>query len=189
MQHYLLRLRMLGFFALTSLILAVPLLAGQPAAAPQVTLPPVTANALDHAKIDLPSDFSAPLNLLVLSFARDQQSQSESWIPVSNHLLDGEPRIQLWMLPISSWQDSIYKWWLNSSMRSNLPDVLSAHYTVPLYVNKAHFLKALDIRSERQIVVLLTDKKGLVLWRSDGAATDEKKASLAAFLEKLPPAR
>ena len=56
------------------------------------------------------------------------------------------------------------------------------HYTVPLYVDKAGFLRSLQVPSEQQIVLLLTDKAGHVLWREAGPVTDVKKAALTSFL-------
>jgi hypothetical protein len=151
------------------------------------TLPPVASLALDKTKVSLPADFSAPFNLLILTFARDQQSALESWLPVSLGFPVGNPKIQTWVLPTSAKENTLYKWWLDSSMRSSLPAQQPQHFTVPLYVNKAQFLRALRIPSEKEVVILLTDKAGHVLWRSIGAATDEKKGSLAAFLKTQSP--
>ena len=181
-----LRTRALRTIALATLALAPALFAQQPRASRPATLPAVTANALDKAKVTLPADFSSPLNLLILSFTRDQQDAVETWHPVAVQLADESPKVQAWLLPVSIWEDSLYKWWLNSSMRSSLPEGESPHYTVPLYVNMSPFLKSLDISSQKQIVVLLTNKQGVVLWRGQGAATEESKAALADFVKKLP---
>lgn len=157
----------------------------QSSSPPGVFLPSVTGTALDKAKLTLPADFSAPLNLLILSFRRDQQTAVESWLPVPRQ--SGEPaRVQTWNLPISGREDNIYRWWLNTSMRDSTPPGESTHNIVPLYVNKPRFLKRLDIASEKDVVVLLTNKAGLVLWRSSGAVTPEKKTSLLAFLKTAP---
>ena len=155
----------------------------------QATFPPVTAEALSKTKWSLPRDFSRPLNLLILSFARDQQAAVETWLPGAIKAQTAQAKVQPWVLPISARQDVLYKWWLNSSLRGGLPADESPRYTVPLYVNKAQFLKSLGISSEKQIVVLVTDKAGTVLWRSEGAATEQKQASLADFLSKSPLAR
>ena len=179
-------MRVLRGLALANLLLPFGLLAQQqrPAA-----LPPVTAEALNKAKFSLPADFSSPLNLLILSFARDQQGAVESWLPVAAQARSAHPKVQTWVLPVSARQDVLYKWWLNSSMRGGLPANESLRYTVPLYVNKSQFLKSLEIPSEKQIVVLLTDRVGSVLWRSAGAATEQTKTSLADFLKTSPLAQ
>lgn len=155
-------------------------------ASPPATLPPVASIALDKTKLILPRDFTAPLNLLILPFARNQQSAVESWLPVAAGTPAASSQIQTWVLPVSSKQNNLYKWWLDSSMRSSLPPHQAQHSTVPLYVDKRQFLRALNISSEKEIAILLTDKAGHVMWRSAGDATEEKKESLAAFLKTQP---
>ena len=141
---------------------------------PSAVLPPVTAYALDRAKVTLPADFAAPLNLLILSFQRDQQSVVDGWLPVLTP--DAAPGVQTWLLPISPRENVLYRWWLNASLRSSLPASQPRHYTVPLYVDKAQFLRSLQVSSEQEVVLLLTDKAGHVLWRKAGPVTDSKKA-------------
>lgn len=143
-------------------------------------LPTVTAYTLDRAKVTLPKDFAAPLNLLILSFERDQQSIVEGWIPV---LTPGE-KTQTWVLPISARESGLYRWWLNASLRGNLPPTLPRRYWVPLYLNKTQFLRSLQVSSEKEVVLLLTDKTGHVLWRTAGPVTDSKKAALSSFVIK-----
>lgn len=143
-----------------------------------VVLPPVTAYALDRAKVTLPADFAAPLNLLILSFQRDQQSVVEGWLPV----LTPGSRAQTWVLPIAARENGLYRWWLNASLRGSLPPSQPRRYTVPLYVNKTQFLRSLQVSSEKDVVLLLTDKAGHVLWRTAGPVTDSKKAALSNFV-------
>jgi hypothetical protein len=154
---------------------------------PPATLPPVASTALDKTKLTLPRDFSARLNLLILQFARNQQNAVESWLPVAAGTSAPPSQIQTWVLPVSSKENNLYKWWLDSSMRSSLPPQQLQHSTVPLYVDKKQFLRALGISSEKEIAIVLTDKAGHVVWRSAGAATEEKKQSLAAFLKTQSP--
>jgi hypothetical protein len=142
--------------------------------------PPVTAYALDRAKVTLPADFAAPLNLLILCFQRDQQSVVEGWLPV----LTPGAKAQTWVLPISARENGLYRWWLNASLRGSLPPSQPRRYTVPLYVNKTQFLRSLQVSSEKDVVLLLTDKAGHVLWRTAGPATDSKKAALSNFVTK-----
>lgn len=149
-------------------------------AAPPPVLPPVTAYALDRAKVTLPADFAAPLNILILSFQRDQQSAVDGWFGA----LGAKPGVQTWLLPISQRENMLYRWWLNASLRGSQPPSQPRKYTVPLYVNKNEFLRALQLSSEQEIVLLLTDKAGRVLWRTVGPVNDSKKAELNTFLAK-----
>jgi hypothetical protein len=143
-------------------------------------LPPVTAYALDRAKVTLPADFAAPLNILILSFQRDQQSAVDGWFG----MLGTTPGVQTWLLPISQRENMLYRWWLNASLRGSQAASQPRKYTVPLYVNKTEFLRSLQVSSEQDIVLLLTDKTGRVLWRTEGPVNDGKKAALSNFLSR-----
>jgi hypothetical protein len=160
-------------------------------AAPQKTLssppvlPPVSSYALDRAKVTLPTDFASPFNLLILSFQRDQQPVVDGWVSL---LTPGAvPRVQVWLLPVSARENGLYRWWLNASLRSSLQAYEPRHYTVPLYVDKAKFLRSLQVNSEHEVVLLLTDKAGHVLWRTTGPATDSTKAALNNFINQSAP--
>jgi hypothetical protein len=54
-----------------------------------------------------------------------------------------------------------------------------------LYVDKARFLRALQVSSEKEVVLLLTDKTGHVLWRTTGPVSDSKKAALSGFASSV----
>jgi len=168
---------------LTFILLTLPcaLAAPQnPKPAFDAVLPNVTAYALDKNKITLPADFSAPLNLLILSFQRDQQSVVDGWVKV----MPQAGAMQTWILPIAPRANGLYRWWLNSSLRGSLSPSQPRRYTVPLYVNKTQFLGALQVHSEGEIALLLTDKTGHVVWRAEGPVTDSKRAALDGFVKK-----
>ena len=174
-------MRLLRSLVLTLIALPCALAAPQNSQTSQAAvLPSVTAYGLDRAKVTLPGDFAAPLNLLILHFQRDQQSVVDGWLPV---LAPGSA-VQTWVLPISSRENALYRWWFNSSLRGSLPSSQPRHYTVPLYVDKAKFLHSLQVSSEQEVVLLLTDKAGHVLWRTTGPVTDSKKAALTSFVSR-----
>ena len=84
----------LAVFVLPLAIFALPSSTSSNAA----VLPNVTAYALDNSKLTLPTDFSAPLNLLILSFKRDQQDEAATWLPVAQQ--NGQPsRVQPGLCP------------------------------------------------------------------------------------------
>jgi hypothetical protein len=172
-------MRLLQILAFTLLALPCSRAAPQNSKpSPVATLPAVTAYALDRAKVTLPTDFAAPLNFLILSFQRDQQPAVDGWVKV---LPQGGP-VQTWVLPISPRENGLYRWWLNASLRGSLSASQPRRYTVPLYVNKARFLGSLQVSSEQEIVLLMTDKAGHVLWRTAGPVTDGKRAAFDQFV-------
>jgi hypothetical protein len=145
----------------------------QPAA-----LPSVSGYALDRTRVTLPADFASPLNLVILLFQRDQEPQVDAWAQAVREV----PGIQVWLMPVSARENGVYRWWLNASFRSNLPAAQPRHFVLPVYVNKPEFLRSVQVGSERDVVLLLTDKAGKVLWRTSGPVAEEKKAELENFV-------
>jgi hypothetical protein len=178
------RMRLFQTLAFTLLLAPCALAAPQNSpGSSSAFLPPVTAYALDRAKVTLPADFASPLHLLILSFQRDQQTVVDGWLSAVSP--GAAPQVQIWLLPVSPRENGLYRWWLNASLRSSLPASQPRHYTVPLYVNKGQFLRSLQVTSEREVVLLLTDKAGHVLWRTTGPVTDGKKAEFTSFLKSV----
>jgi hypothetical protein len=178
-------MRLLRTLAFTLFIVPCALAAPQNSqVSSAAVLPSVTAYALDRAKVTLPKDFAVPLNLLILSFQRDQQSVVDGWLPQLT--ASSTPSVQPWLLLVSPPENGLYRWWLNASLRSSLPASQPRRYTVPLYVNKGRFLQSLQVSSEQEVVLLLTDKTGHVLWRAAGPVTDAKLAGLSSFLKSAP---
>ncbi len=105
----------------------------------------------------------------------------DGWLP---QLTAGvAPSVQTWLLPVSPPENGLYRWWLNASLRGSLPASQPRRYTVPLYVNKGQFLRSLQVTSEQDVVLLLTDKTGHVLWRAAGPVTDSKAGRAHQFPE------
>src|ERR1700761_604227 len=141
-------MRLLQILAFALLTLPCALAAPQsPKTSIDAVLPAITAYALDKNKITLPDAFSAPLNLLILSFQRNQQSMVDGWMKA----LPQSGPMQTWVLPVFPRENGAYRWWLNASLRSSLSPAQPRRYTVPLYVNKTQFLGALQVHSEQEI--------------------------------------
>lgn len=144
--------------------------------------PVVTSYNLEKAKVVLPQDLEGQLNILLLSFEREQQPAADSWVPVAKQLEASHGDLRHYQLPVFTRENFLYRWWLNSSLRSDMPEGESRKTTIPLYLNRPAFLTDLQISTDKQIAVLLVEKNGRVLWRTTGEATDEKKAGLLAAI-------
>lgn len=144
------------------------------------TFPDVEATSLDKVHFELPKDFGGTVNLVMISFAREQQPEVDTWLSVAKQLEAQHPKLHYYELPTTAWENLLYRWWFNSALRSNNTDPALASRTLTLYVSKTPFRQSLKIPNEKQIVVLLVDRSGRVLWRTDGVFTSEKNQSLQA---------
>jgi hypothetical protein len=164
--------------ALCLLILPLAHAAQSSDAQKTVTLPAILSYSLDKTKVNLPNDLEGKLNLLLISFEPEQQKDIDSWTPVAQALQHTDFNFRWYRLPVSSRENFVFRWWENSSMRSDETDPETWHWIIPLYVNKDDFRRTLQIPNEREVVALLTDKLGRVLWRASGPMTAQKRASL-----------
>ena len=144
--------------------------------------PSIQTASLDGLHMDLPTEFSGQMNLVIISFAREQQQQVDSWIPAARNIEAAHSQFRYYELPTMSRENFLYRWWSNESLRSNTTDKALRRRILTAYVNKHSFRKSLDIKNEKQAVALLVDKTGQVYWRADGAYNSADTQALLSVL-------
>jgi hypothetical protein len=140
--------------------------------------PTLTAYNLAKTKLNLPADFAGQIDLLLISFQPEQQTQIQTWLSTAQGLQHTNFKFHWYRIPVSSRENIIFRWWDDSSMRSDESDPEIWHWIIPLYIDKESFRHSLRIPSDKQIAVLLIDKQGKVLWRADGPLTPDKRTGL-----------
>lgn len=169
------------FASLAAVVLLVPTAFGSQKPAPKpAVFPHLTAYSLAKTKLDLPGGFAGQIDLLLVSFAPEQKNQVDSWMVVAQGLQHTNFSFHWYELPVSSSEIWVFRWWDNSSMRSDETDPEMWPWIVPLYVDKDSFRHSLHIPGEKQIAVILVNRQGTVLWQTEGAMTPAKRASLMA---------
>ena len=73
-----------------------------------------------------------------------------------------------------------YRMSLDLGMKMGIPDRAAREATITLYLDKDAYRQALQIPSEDTIVVLLIDRMGTILWRTEGPFDDSQSADLRA---------
>ncbi len=144
----------------------------------QAVFPPVTSYSLDKQKVNLPGGMEGQTDLLIVSFEPEQQKDVDSWMPAAQALQHTNFNFRYYQLPIFGRENFIFRWWETSSMRSDQTDPVTWHWIVPLFVDRQKFLHDLTIPNDKQVVVLLVDRQGHVLWRASGPMTEDKRQSL-----------
>jgi hypothetical protein len=153
-----------------------------PPAAALGQFPAIQATSLDGIHMNLPASFSGQLNLVILSFAREQQQEVDSWIPAARKIESNHSEFRFYELPTMSRENLLYRWWFDEALRSNTTDKNLRSRILTAYVSKRAFKKSLHIENEKRVVAILVDQKGQVYWRSDGMYTDADTRALLAVL-------
>lgn len=176
------RMQFLARFAFCALMLPLAFALQNSEQSKPAIFPAITSYSLDKAKVNLPGELAGQVNLLLISFEPEQQKKVDTWMTLAQALQHTNFNFRWYRLPVAERENFIFRWWENSSMRSEETDPETWPWIVPLYVNKDEFRKALQIPNEREIVALLVDKQGHVLWRASGALTPVNRTSLTSAL-------
>ncbi|HEX5235234.1 MAG TPA: hypothetical protein VFW25_07895 [Silvibacterium sp.] len=173
------RIKLLALLALCALFFRAAGAAQTGSAPKPAVFPHISSYSLSRSKLNLPADFAGQLNLLLISFQPEQQTQIQTWLSTAQGLQHTNFNFHWYRMPVSSRENIVFRWWDNSSMRSDETDPEMWPWIIPLYVDKDTFRRGLQI-SGKGIALLLVNKQGSVLWRADGAITADKRASLIA---------
>jgi hypothetical protein len=153
-----------------------------PPAAALGQFPAIQATSLDGAHMNLPANFSGELNLVIISFAREQQQEVDSWIPTARKIESVHSQFRFYELPTMSRENLLYRWWFDEALRSNTTEKDLRSRILTAYVNKHAFKKSLKIENEKRVVAILVDQKGQVYWRADGSYTDPDMPAMLSIL-------
>jgi hypothetical protein len=146
--------------------------------------PTVTARNLQRHKVTLPDDFEGERNVLLIAFQQWQQSLIDTWLPFVQRLERAQQGVRYYELPVIQRLNFAARTFINEGMRAGIPDPLARERTVTLYLDKTLFRQTLDLPHEEDIFVLLVDRQGRVLWRSEGTFTSEKGDMLTKALQE-----
>ena len=145
--------------------------------------PLVSGFNLDRQEYIFPQDFEGDLNLLIVPFQQYQQQIVNTWIPFAQEAEATFPGFIYYELPTIYEMPVLSRTFINEGMRAGIPDQTARERTITLYLDKSNFKSALDISNENDIYLFLVDRNGEILWRANGAYTQDKADSLLQFIQ------
>lgn len=136
----------------------------------------------------LPRSYMSMMEIICISFQPDMEKRSnistrtprfdDEWLPFLDDLARKNPDIAFYELPTLNISYILVRRVIDGGMQAGIPDKNARERTITLYLNKKAFSKELDIPDEKTITVLLINKKGEVIWRTQGRFTNEKITDL-----------
>lgn len=148
------------------------------------TFPSLTAYSLNKQKVKLPDGMAGAIDLLLISFAPEQQKDVNSWLETAQALQHTNFQFRYYELPVEGRENFVFRWWDTSSLRSNQTDPQTWPWIVPLFVDRGNLTHKLDIPNTKQVVAMLVDRQGRILWRASGPMTPDKRAALMAAAQQ-----
>jgi hypothetical protein len=140
--------------------------------------PTLKGTDLNGRSLTLPGDFPAPFSLVFVAFQMRQQTDVDSWRPFVEEARKARPSLAVFELPTISRGYRLMQFVIDNGMRSGIPDRTTRAATVTLYTNVNAFMRALGIRTARQIAVIVVTPAGEVLGHVFGRYSAEAAASI-----------
>lgn len=148
-----------------------------------LAFPRVEGSSLARTHHRLPGSLQGELNLLLIAFHQRHQRDVDSWLPPATELQRRYPDLRTYEIPVIG---RGYRWmagFIDGGMRAAISDHGVREATITLYVDKDRFRRSLDIAGERDIVPMLVDGDGRILWRTTGRFRASVGEQLAEIVE------
>lgn len=147
--------------------------------------PNVSGSNLERRPFNLPQDFEGTLNLVALAFEQYQQTDVNSWLPTVARFREQYTGLRFYELPTLTQFNGLFQEFIDGGMRSGIRDKATREITITLYLDRAAFLRTLEIPDIKSIVLLLVDKEGNIYWRGQGAFDEMQAEGLEQTLITL----
>ena len=144
--------------------------------------PIVAGRDIDGNDFVVPTDFAGELNLVLMAFAQEHQYDVNTWLPHARELEKSLQEFRVYEVPTLWEMNWLQRRQLDFWMSAGIRDPLARATTITLYTNLEAMQSALEIPDFDVIQVLLLDRDGLVVWRSEGSFTSAKFEGLAEAL-------
>lgn len=142
--------------------------------------PHIRASNLNGRTFNFPQDFEGEWNILFLAFYIRHQNDVNTWLPLTESLLQKYPTLQYYELAVVGSQNSAAQARIDGGMRNGIRDWSTRARTITLYVPHQEFCESLDLPDDRRIYTLLVNREGHIIWAAEGPLTS---AYVAADLE------
>ena len=146
--------------------------------------PTVKGSNLAGKEYTLPADFEGELNIVAVAFQMWHQDEVNTWMPLLEQMEHQVPGLRAYELPVLRSMNRVSQWMIDQGMRGGIPDLATRSRTITLYTDKERFRQALELSNENHIYVLLVDRHGEVLWRTEGAYRSDTARELAEAVEQ-----
>ena len=147
-----------------------------------IRFPEVAGRDIDGNDFVVPTDFAGDLNLVLMAFTREHQYDVNTWLPHVRELESSRQGFRVYEVPTLWEMNWLQRKQLDFWMSTGIQDPLARATTITLYTDLQALQPALALPDFDTIQVLLVDRDGLVVWRSEGAFS---KAKLEGLMETL----
>lgn len=150
-----------------------------------IRFPKLSSESLSRERFALPGELKGEVVLALIAFKRWQQREVNTWVPFAKQLRRKHPKMNYYEFPTLTRGYRLMRFWIDGGMRRGIPNLKTRARTITLYTDKVAFRRALGIKGEEHIKVMVIDQKGRVYWRTSGPFAKKHKKPLKRLMRRL----
>jgi hypothetical protein len=136
----------------------------------------VEAETLSEKSLVLPRDLPGEKTLILIAFARKQQTNIDTWI---NGMNLKEAKFAWIETPVIDPFYGLFSGFIQRGMRKGIPDSADRERTVTIFTSRVEFLKSMGLpESTDNIYAVVVDRSGNVLSKAEGDYSATKAETL-----------
>ena len=149
-----------------------------------MTFPELKAETLSGIDMKYPDDVKGKVTLILMAFKRETQRTIDSWLEPFSKAFENDTGVQFFEIPMLAGAWKLMSPIIDGGMRSGIPKQKHGNVTT-FYGDVNKYCKLLSIEDKSDGYVFLLDHNGVIQWRSNGFATEEKLRELFDKIESL----
>jgi hypothetical protein len=146
--------------------------------------PELKAETLSGIDMKYPDDVKGKITLILMAFKRETQRKIDSWLEPFSKAFETDTSVQFFEIPMLAGAWKLMSPIIDGGMRSGIPKQKHGNVTT-YYGNVNKYCELLGIEDKSDGYVFLLDRNGVIKWRSNGFATEEKLQELFDKIESL----
>lgn len=153
-------------------------------AQPAAEIPPTHGTTLAGTEVKLPAAFKTKITILVVGFSHASQEQIGNWGRLIAADYGKSPDVDYFELAMLARAPKLLRGMILKRLESTVPFDERPHY-IPVLEGESGWRTAAHYDKPDDAYILLTDRKGTVLWQSEGEATNAAYARFKAELTRV----
>ncbi|MFP4323894.1 MAG: hypothetical protein ACLFTK_15675 [Anaerolineales bacterium] len=149
--------------------------------------PSLMGQALDGTSYHLPSDLNGPACLLLLTFSDRCQNILHPWQDAAASLMQMIPHLRCYTLAVLEQMHPAQREFVAASLQMAIQDPTLRACTLMIFSGMIPFVQQITSHPTENILALLLDSAGAVVWHTSGACDPQKMQALHDILDQMPP--
>ena len=154
---------------------------------PATHFPEVHGIRLDDTPVTFPDDLPAEATLLIVSFRDALDALADQWARLGERLQATHgPQFATLELPVVARSMKLFGGLATLGVRGQIDTDEERTRTIPIFVDKTLFCKALACTDQGDVYVFLVERSGQIAWRAEGSldmeTIDELETAIASVL-------